>query len=784
MILAEFVLGAPQWLSVSLALGAIGIALVLWNYWRATSPLWIRITCFALKALGIALLAICLVDPLYVGERPTPGSNLFLVVIDNSRSMQLTDSGQRETRAAEIQASLAPKANWLTRLSQDFDVRRYMFDTSLRPSQDFSDLTFTGEASSLSHALRSVAERYKGQPVAGILVLSDGSATDSPQQSESYASLPPIYPVAMTSKNPSVDVSLSQLAVSQTNFEAAPVTIVANIETQAVAGRQVIVRVRDEQNKELERQTITVTKPGERFSQRFLIKPEKPGVSFYRVQVALAGEEDFEPDSTHSAEATLANNTRLATVDRGGGPYRVLYVGGKPNWEFKFLRRAIDKDDEVNLVGLLRVAKKQPKFTFLNREGDRNNPLFRGFDNKPSDGAEQDNEPVLVRLGTEDKQELQGGFPKDESDLFRYHAIILDEIEAGFFTHDQLSLIQQFVSQRGGGLLMLGGKGSFAEGGFAHTAVGESLPVYLDRVAGDGQNPNYRLKLTREGWLQPWIRLRANEQDEQKRLAQMPGFHSLNLVDAIKPGSSILAEMETAQGKSVPALVVQPFGRGRSAALLVGDLWRWDLRRPEGEESDLGKAWRQVVRWLVADVPKPVEVETRAAKGNGLPGTELVVRARDKKFAPLDNARVSIAVKTPSGRELALTGEASSQTAGEYGSLFIPREAGAYRASITVEDAEGAPVGQREIGWTVEPETEEFSELNGNLLLLTRLATDTGGEVVALDRLNSFVADLPNRKAPKMETQSWPIWHEWTVLVIAFGCLIGEWSLRRWKGMP
>src|SRR5689334_970743 len=102
MIFAELVLGAPQWLPVSLALGAIGIALVVWNYWRATSPRWIRVACFALKAVGIALLAVCLVDPLYVGARPIPGSNQFLVVIDNSRSMQLTDSGQRETRAAAI----------------------------------------------------------------------------------------------------------------------------------------------------------------------------------------------------------------------------------------------------------------------------------------------------------------------------------------------------------------------------------------------------------------------------------------------------------------------------------------------------------------------------------------------------------------------------------------------------------------------------------------------------------------------------------------------------------
>ena len=35
--------------------------------------------------------------------------------------------------------------------------------------------------------------------------------------------------------------------------------------------------------------------------------------------------------------------------------------------------------------------------------------------------------------------------------------LVVDDLEAGFFTHDQLSLIQRFVSERGGGLLLLGG---------------------------------------------------------------------------------------------------------------------------------------------------------------------------------------------------------------------------------------------------------------------------------------------------------------------------------------
>ena len=77
------------------------------------------------------------------------------------------------------------------------------------------------------------------------------------------------------------------------------------------------------------------------------------------------------------AEQTLANNSRLVVVDQGGGPYRVLYVSGRPNWEFKFLRRAIDEDKEVELIGLVRIARRQPKFDFRNAAGSIDQPSLR-----------------------------------------------------------------------------------------------------------------------------------------------------------------------------------------------------------------------------------------------------------------------------------------------------------------------------------------------------------------------------------------------------------------------
>jgi uncharacterized membrane protein len=783
MIVAEVSLGAPHWLPWAIVLSMLALAALAWSYRRSYARGWVRAVAALLKTAAILALAVCLVEPLFTGTRPRPGSNLFLVVADNSRSLQLADGGSRETRGAAMQRRLKEESAWLARLGQDFDVRRYTFDTQLRPVSSFAEISLDGDASALRTALAALADRFRSQPVAGILLLTDGNATDLADAAAPWKNLPPVYPVALGAEQGPPDLSVGRVSVSQTNFEAAPVTITAEVNGTGVEGKKIIVRILSEEGQEVERRTIDKLPAGEPLVERFLLRPDHPGISFFTVQASLAGEENSAADSRRTTEATLANNRRLATIDRGGGPYRVLYVSGRPNWEYKFLRRAIDEDDEVELVGLVRIANKEPKFTFLGRPGERTNPLFRGFGNQGDEQAEQYDQPVLVRLGTESDAELRDGFPKNADDLYRYHAVILDDIEAAFFTQDQLSLLQQFVSQRGGGFLMLAGKDSLADGRYARSPVGEMLPVYLDRTSPPAAG-SYKLTLTREGWLQPWIRVRKSEADEEQRLAAMPAFKTIDAADSIKPGAAVLAQVTATDGTELPALVVQPFGRGRTAALLVGDLWRWNLRRPDPADSDLEKSWRQTVRWLVAEVPQRVEVETRPAAGSAVGGVQFVITARDERFAPQDNAAVSIQVETPGKRRIELTADSSAQAPGRYESTFVSRESGPYRAKVTVTAADGSQVGQRDTGWTVEPQSDEFRTLGANRKLLAALAQETGGEVLELNGLERFVSSLPSRKIPIVESWTYPLWHQWPVFLLSLTCLAAEWGLRRWKGLP
>ena len=161
----------------------------------------------------------------------------------------------------------------------------------------------------------------------------------------------------------------------------------------------------------------------------------------------------------------------------------MLYVSGRPNWEFKFLRRALEGDDQIELAGLVRIARRTAEIRLSqSSEPGRRAPLFDGFDHPDAETAERADEPVLIGLGKQlDGVERAARFPKTADELYRYHAIVLDDIEAGFFTADQLTLLRNFVSQRGGGLLMLGGPDSFASGKYDRTPVGELLPVYLNR---------------------------------------------------------------------------------------------------------------------------------------------------------------------------------------------------------------------------------------------------------------------------------------------------------------
>jgi hypothetical protein len=780
-----------NWLGPAAAFLVVGLVLLGWSY-RSPAPPGVRWLCFLLKLTGLAALAACLLEPRWLGQRARPGANLFAVVADNSAGLQIHDQGEAKTRGEALRELVDPRgAGWQAALGSTFDVRRYLFDSRLQATTDFHELAFDGRSTSLGAALRTLADRFQGRPLAGVLLLTDGNATDLPGgQLPELKGLPPIYPVVIGRNEPVHDIAVQQVRVSQSAFEDAPVAVQADVTAAGFRGQSIVARLVDRTGKVVQEQTADARGEGETTAFRFQLKPEQPGLSFYQVRVGAASEISASP-AAKSAEATLANNTRVLSVDRGQGPFRVLYVSGRPNWEFKFLNRAIAEDPQVQLVGLIRVAKREPKFDFRGRAGETSNPLFRGFGNQSEEEVQRYDQPVLVRLNTRDEVELRAGFPRTPEELYGYQAVIVDDLEAEFFAPEQAMLLQKFVSERGGGFLMLGGMESFAEGNYLRTPVGDMLPVYLDRAEGGAAPPGeLRLQLAREGWLQAWARLRDNEADERSRLDNMRSFEIINRVRGLKPGASVIATVRDEKNAELPALAVQKFGRGRTAALLLGDVWRWGMKDASAR-ADMDKGWRQLVRWLVTDVPNRVDctAELQPADPNG--AVLVQVRVRDEKFQAVDDATVKIEVEsiafdgTAGGAAtVQLVAEPALSEPGLYEATYVPHQTGGYKATARVTNNAGADLGRASAGWSTDLAADEFRSLAPNVPLLAELARKSGGQLVPAGELEAFARRLPQLQAPVMETWSYPAWHTPVMFAFALGCLLTEWGVRRWKGLP
>ena len=837
MVLGNIVFSGQNWLVPAILWLGLAVALLLFSYWRLNSPRGVKQICFGLKLVGFALLFLCLLEPLWTEKRAKPGANVMAILADNSQGMQIRDQGAAESRGEELLHLLVDEpAPWRDELDTQFQVRRYLFDTRLHGIKSFADLRFDGRASGLLSGLKSLAQRFEGQPLAGVLLFSDGNATDLTDGELDLSGLPPIFPVISGTDDRVRDLSIRSVAISETAFEDAPVTITADVDVDGFDGAQVsaklvpaldLAKSRDESGGddgaevaesrsatafELEEQIQEVEGDRTTLSYRFQFRPDGSGVSFYQLQVALHApaknpneEKEADVDAAEErpdfSEATLANNQRVLVVDRSGGPYRILYVAGRPNWEYKFLNRALYEDDQVQLVGLIRVAKRAPKFEFKGRRGETSNPLFRGFD-KQDDLTEQYDQPVMTRLNIRDETELVGGFPKRAEELYEYTAIIVDDLESSFFTMDQLSLMQKYVSERGGGFLALGGYDSLIDGGYGETPVGAMLPVYLNRRDNDDPIDRARMEITREGMLEPWMRLRPTENQELERLDSMSSFRVVSKVGAPKPGATVLMTVtEEGTGEEHPGLAVQRYGKGKTAAMMIGDLWRWQMR-DQAQTGEQGKAWRQLIRWLIADSPEQIEMVVDRVPADANQAVSIGVRVKDKKFWPTENATVNLRVKsltlenpregvdsvmqqsvTLSTNVVQLIAEPSPSEVGLYEAVYIPRHTGGYAVEASVTDMNGLTVGSAEAGWTSDPASEEFRSLNPDRELMEQIARQTGGQVVESGDLLSFVKGLPSRQVPVTEEITSPMWHTGWLFAFAIGCFVAEWGVRRIRGL-
>ena len=133
MTLAAIVISGREWVLPAAAFLVVAVALLVWTYLRAHADRKLRTACAFLKLLGLAALLACLLDPLWSSQRAKPGANFLTIVADNSQGMGIKDRGETRTRGATLTNLLAHEpGNWQDKLGNQFQVRRYIFDSRVQ----------------------------------------------------------------------------------------------------------------------------------------------------------------------------------------------------------------------------------------------------------------------------------------------------------------------------------------------------------------------------------------------------------------------------------------------------------------------------------------------------------------------------------------------------------------------------------------------------------------------------------------------------------------------------
>ena len=785
--IATLSLGHPSASAAVIGAGVAATVLTLFAYRKMPMTGAGRYTAILLKLAAFYSLLACWLEPQWLTRIPKERANTVAILLDDSRSMQLPDARTGLGRGARLMQEWAHGAvSWRSELERDFRVRTFAFSSSTRELGKVVEMGFQGSPTSMAASIADVTERL-GEGLAGIVILTDGVASDLANLR--IAGSPPVFPVVFGREGSEPDLALGAVSATQSAFEDAPATVSAEVKLEGARALSARVRILQLDpppapgaSAALSEAAVQLSPEHPRGVVQLQFTPPRSGPTFYTVHVDST---EIAPES----ELTLENNSRMVCVNRAKGPHRVLYVAGRPNWEFGPLRRALEGDGEVELRGLIRIAKREPKFAFKGRGGEASNPLFRGFQTDEDAEVQRYDKPVVVRVNVETPDELAGGFPKTAEELFSYKGLILDDVESGFFTAEQLRLMQRFVAERGGGLLMLGGMESFESGAWQGTPLESVLPVWLGKQPeGESGRQPQRWALTREGLLEPWVRRRKSEAEEVSRMARLPGLEIVNHVEGIKPAATVLA-VAAADSQRNPALVTQRYGSGRSGALLAGDLFHWGIGDP-AHVNDLAKLWRQITRWLVADVPSPVEVAAEWSAAEQ--ATKLTVRVRDSAARPLEDADVEVRVRRVGDSEpsaITIRPEASGE-AGSYSALHSSGRSGALVAEARAIGAGSAALAlgtapalaTASVGWVQDSSDSEFSIATPDRPGMEDLAKRTAGEVIRVEDLSSLPSKLRNTPNLVMETRVRPLWHTGWVFGFALLCLCGEWLLRRRNG--
>jgi uncharacterized membrane protein len=734
---------SPPWpaaLAVVAVLAAMGAAVRVYSKSARTAG-WSRAALLALRLSALAVFLFALLRPVLVVRTVEPQRNVLAVLVDNSRSMEIADLDARP-RSAFVREALGPAGSLRTALAERFTIRDFEFASTARRVSDPAALAFSGTRSHIGRSLERAAEELAGLPVSGIVLVTDGADTSREPMAGAIRALKsagvPVFAVGLGREALDKDVQLGRVDPPATVLKGATLVAEVVVSQSGYAGRNVPLTVEDE-GQVVASQDVTLPPDGEPSTVRVRFTLAEPGPRVLTFKVgALDGEH------------VTQNNARQALVAVKDRRERLLYVEGEPRFEMKFLRRAAAGDANLQVVMLQRTADRK-----------------------------------FLRLDIDAPEDLAGGFPKTRDELFAYRGLVLGSIEASAFTADQQRMIADFVNQRGGGLLALGGRRAFAEGGYAGTAVADVLPVQLEGAkAGADYVEAITVSPTRLGQTHVATQIADTEQLSAARWASLPALTAVNPVRRVKPGAAVLLEGKGASPGAQVVLAYQRYGAGKVLAMPVQDSWMWQMHAavPAGDLTH-ETLWRRLLRWLVDGVPDRVTAAVDRDRVEAGDRITVTASVRDGGFLGLNDAAVTATVTGPTGEPREVPMDFVVDRDGEYRATLVAEQDGLYEIGVTATRA-GAPVGRDTAYVRAAPDDGEYFDAAMRATLLKRIAEDTGGRFYTASTVSSLADDITYLGRGVTVVQEKDLWDMPAVLALLVGLVGGEWFLRRKVGLP
>jgi len=738
----RFAVVLPWW-GYALACGA---AVVLG--WLAYSRVPVRLTAgqriglSALRALTLLLLIVILLRPIVMVPPAAANNSLLPVLVDVSRSMRLRDTG-RPSRLEQAQAMVR---DLQAQLGKEYRLELLTFGETLTAVTDVDGLAATARRSDLSGAVADVAERYKSERLAGVIVLSDGGDTAAQEAHQGRAIGAPVMTVGIGNPETPRDREVVNLTAGEPLLPGASIDLSVSATSNGFGNDPIEFRV-SANGRPIEVRRIAPSADGAPVHTVFTVSPEPTVPTVYTVQI---------PDAT--GEVATENNTRSVLVPPQTGKRRLLVVEGAPGFEHTFLKRALADDPGLEVDAVVRKGQND-------------------------DGRDT----FYVQAAPSRMAALSSGYPSKRSELFAYDGVIFGNIEADFFTRDQLELTNEFVATRGGGLLVLGQR-SFDRQGLAGTALEQALPIDLtDRNANitlasapvSIVEPNTPA-LTVDGASHPATRLAVTAEENRAKWASLPPLASVAHVGGSRPGAQVLAVALTAGGTPQPLIAAQRYGQGRSVVFAGEASWRWRMLKP-ADDTSYETIWRQLARWVTAGAQTAVTIAPVSPSAAGITDRISVI-VRDEDFRPIANAEVAIRLTAPNGEARQMTAALSSPQEGRYAVATRFDQPGVYRIE-SVATRSGVRVGTASRPVLVGGVDLEMTQPRLNEAVLKRLAAESNGRYLRADQAGQLPALLRESRADAGTPEMRDLWHNgWSLLAIV-GLLAAEWVARRRVGL-